>query len=107
MMNAEDQELLEIEKMLESIKETEPAPGLRGETLTQARKTWQRTSNFSCFTLVKWAAVAVIIFSVGYILGVKKGNFKEETTKEVEKGINAEEFKRIEIDKDQILKGER
>lgn len=71
-MNTEDQDLLEIEKMLESIKDTEPAPELRGETLAQARKAWQNSSNFSYIAVMKWAAVAVIIFSIGYFLGMNK-----------------------------------
>ena len=71
-MNTEDQDLLEIEKMLESMKDTEPAPKLRGETLTKARKAWQNTSNFSYSLVLKWAAVALIIFSIGYLLGMNK-----------------------------------
>ena len=71
-MNTEDQDLLEIEKMLESMKNAEPAPELRGETLAQARKAWQDTSNFSYSLVLKWAAVAFIIFSIGYLLGMNK-----------------------------------
>lgn len=71
-MNSEDQELLEIEKMLETMKEIEPVPELRGKTLSQARKAWQNSSNFSYIIVLKWAAVAVIIFSIGYLLGMNK-----------------------------------
>ena len=71
-MNTEDQDLVEIEKMLESIKDTQPSPELRGETLAQARKAWQNSSNFSVMLVLKWAAVALIIFSIGYLIGVNK-----------------------------------
>jgi len=75
-MNTEDQELLEIEKMLESMNDTAPAPELRGETLAQARKAWQNSSNFSYVVVLKWAAVAIIIFSIGYFVGMNKKSNK-------------------------------
>lgn len=106
-MNTEDQELLEIEKMLESMKDTAPAPELRGETLSQARLTWQESSNISYGHFFKWVAAAIVIFSIGYYMGTNKDYREPETTKGQDKDVTAEEFQKMEKSKDRIMKGEK
>ena len=106
-MNTEDQELLEIEKMLESMKDTAPAPELRGETLSQARLTWQESSNISYGYFFKWADAAMVIFSIGYYMGTSKDIGEPETTKGPNQDVTAEEFQRMEKNKSRIMKGEK
>lgn len=71
-MTNEDQELVEIEKMLESMSDTTPPPSLRGETLNRARHAWQKSKNFSYRHIIVWAAAALLIFSLGYFIGMNK-----------------------------------
>lgn len=106
-MNSEDRDLIEIEKMLETLKETEPAPELRGAVLGSARKTWQSTSNFSRVSLLKWAVAAIIIFSIGYYAGMLNNNRNNETVEEKSIDQTSEEFRNLEKSKDQIMKSER
>ena len=105
-MNTEDQELLEIEKMLETMKDIEPAPELRGETLSKARKSWQSTSNFSYTNILTWAAVALITFSLGYFIGQSKDRLIDETSSPT-KDKMGEEIKKIKKDEDKIMKSGR
>lgn len=101
MMTNEDQELAEIEKMLESMSETTPPPSLRGETLNRARQSWQKSNNFSYRHIVVWAAAALLIFSLGYFIGMnKKGIDNDDDINSAGQGLpKIEKDKKKEGDK--------
>ena len=101
-MNIEDKELCEIEKMLGSIQQMEPSPELRASTLSQARKKWHETKNFSNSLLLWIAAVALFIFSIGYFVG--KANTKSSVVNSEDEHKVEESLKKESIG-DRVLKG--